>query len=168
MVWGACLSLLLLRHALGVARATPTPAGGGGYWPGLPDTTPFYLMTAAVLLHAPWSIGCAPLPLRRGAAAFTCVCSCQQGAGRCTALTCTPPPSTRRPARFHAFRGISADTYNLWRRLDQVRRMGVGGQQLQQLPRLVQPAAAPPAVHRWRMPKHPPPHAQIESAPWRQ
>jgi hypothetical protein len=56
MVWGALISAALLSRALAaLAAAGPPPAGG--YWPGLPDATPFCLLTAAVALHMPFSVG---------------------------------------------------------------------------------------------------------------
>ena len=67
MVWGSCLSLLLLWHALGAVAAADGAAGGAlqaagsapppRFRPAASDAAPFWLMTAAVLLHAPWSVG---------------------------------------------------------------------------------------------------------------
>lgn len=59
MVWASCLSVYLLCHAL----ATLDTHGSGikdgvpaTYYPGVPDQLPFWLLTTATLLHAPFSI----------------------------------------------------------------------------------------------------------------
>jgi len=68
MIWASCLSVFLLHRALGwlstaaAADELRDGSGGGGGMqsyrgPALPDSLPFLLLTAATLLHAPFSIG---------------------------------------------------------------------------------------------------------------
>jgi hypothetical protein len=55
MIWGAAISAALLARALGALRAAGVQARG--YWPAAPDAAAFVLLTAATLLHAPFSVG---------------------------------------------------------------------------------------------------------------
>ena len=60
MIWGCWATLLLLwraHAALSAAGAGGLGGGGGDRWRAAPDVVPFALMSAAVLLHAPWSVG---------------------------------------------------------------------------------------------------------------
>ncbi|KAI8475515.1 MAG: hemolysin-III related-domain-containing protein [Monoraphidium minutum] len=57
MVAASVLSLLLLRGALSTVRAAGAGGGGGSFWAGVSDEAPFWLLTGATLLHAPFSIG---------------------------------------------------------------------------------------------------------------